>query len=402
MQMLSELVGRIWPLRLSRWTIRTRLVVLFPAVFLACGAVLLGGTVEVWNSATAHVHVNFGGTAHVHLPPQLGAQFGSLTRLLTRTANAVQTGDSHQLVIAAAAAFAMMAVLSVALGWLLARGFMGPLRAITARTREISATNLHERVNLVGPEDEFKELADTFDQLLDRLERSFSFERRFVANASHELRTPLSAMRASLDVAMAKPGRTPAHIRALDARLRRELDQVDRLLAGFLALAQAQQGPLTDAATVSLAEIARRAIEQRTEAISRAGLEVSQTGDPNVSVSGSDTLLSRMVENVIDNAITHNEPGGWVRVTVSAVAGQARLVVENGGPLLDPDQVGQLTEPFRRLGAERTGSEKGSGLGLSIVAAIIEVHDGSLELEARGGGGLRVAITLPTAAGENS
>ena len=147
-----------------------------------------------------------------------------------------------------------MAVLSLAIGWLLAGRFLRPLRTITTTAREISATNLHERLNLAGPDDELKELADTFDELLDRLDRSFAFERQFVANASHELRTPLAGMRTSLDVAMAKPGPVPPHIATLADRLRRELDHVDRLLESFLTLAHTQQGPPADQSTVSLAD----------------------------------------------------------------------------------------------------------------------------------------------------
>ncbi len=173
-----------------------------------------------------------------------------------------------------------MAVVSLAVGWLVAGRILRPLRTITATTREISATNLHERLNLDGPDDELKELADTFDQLLDRLERSFAFERQFVANASHELRTPLAGMRTSLDVAMAKPGPVPPHIGTLADRLRRELDQVDRLLESFLTLAQSQQGPLADESTVSLAELARAAIERRAEAIAAMGWTSSRTGSP--------------------------------------------------------------------------------------------------------------------------
>ena len=151
--------------------------------------------------------------------------------------------------------------------------FLRPLRTITAAAREISATNLHERLNLSGPDDELKELADTFDELLDRLERSFASERQFVANASHELRTPLAGMRASLDVAMAKPGPVPPHSRTLADRLRRELDHVDRLLESLLTLAQSQQGPPADEATLSLAELASAAIEQPRRRDLRQGPE---------------------------------------------------------------------------------------------------------------------------------
>ena len=204
-------------------------------------------------------------------------------------------------------------------------------------------------------------------------------------------------MRTSLDVAMAKPGPVPAHIGTLADRLRRELDQVDRLLESFLTLAHSQQGAPADLSTVSLAELARLAIERRADAISAKGLDVEQRPRPDAWVAGSETLLARMVGNVIDNSIGHNQQGGWIRVTTAVEDGRAQLVVENGGPVLDPDQVKQLTQPFRRVGAERTGSDDGAGLGLAIVASIVEVHDGTLDLEALPDGGLRVAITLPLA-----
>jgi signal transduction histidine kinase len=196
---------------------------------------------------------------------------------------------------------------------------------------------------------------------------------------------------------MAKPEPVPAHIRTLADRLRRELDHIDRLLESFLTLAQTQQGPLGDESTVSLAELARGAIERRADAILAVGLDVEQQQGSEAWVTGSETLLSRLVENVIDNALAHNQPGGWVRVRTAVEDKRAQLVVENGGPILDPDQVKQLTQPFRRIGAERTRSDDGSGLGLAIVSSIVEVHGGTLELQALTNGGLRVTITLPLA-----
>ena len=370
--------------RLPPRTIRVRLALLFFAVFVASAAVLLAVTIAVWQSRT-------GGEVATAVPVPAGVRAASgVTQ---------HSSDRHELVVASAIALVIMAALSLVVGWIVAGRYLRPLRAITATTREISATNLHERLNLGGPEDELKELADTFDQLLDRLERSFAFERQFVANASHELRTPLAGMRTSLDVAMAKPGPVPAHFETLADRLRRELDQVDRLLESFLTLAHSQQGDPADMATVSLAELARLAIERRAEAIAARGLQVDQRPGPAASVSGSGTLLARMVGNVIDNSIGHNRPGGWVTITTAVADGGARLVVENGGPALDTDQVAQLTRPFRRIGAERTGSDAGAGLGLAIVASIVEVHDGTLQLDALPGGGLRVAIVLPAARG---
>ncbi len=381
MRLRPRLGGRSFRRRAPRRTIRVRLAVLFFAVFLASGAALLAVTVEVWQGRT-------GGVTHK-------APAGSL---LHPAVGVIQhSSDRYQLLIASGIALAIMAGLSLALGWLVAGRFLRPLRTITATTREISATNLHERLNLAGPDDELKELADTFDQLVARLERSFAFERQFVANASHELRTPLAGMRTSLDVAMAKPGPVPRQFRTLADRLGRELDHVERLLESFLTLAHTEHGPLADQSAVSLAELARLAIERRAYAISALGLDVEQHECPDAWVIGSETLLSRMVENVIDNAISHNQPGGWVRVTTAVEDERAQLVVENGGPSLDPDQVKQLAQPFRRIGAERTGSDKGVGLGLAIVSSIAEVHGGTLNLEALGGGGLRVEITLPLA-----
>ena len=370
--------------RLPRRTIRVRLAVLFFAVFLASGAALLAVTVAVWQSRTGGVTV-----AAVPVPT------GGLRHPATGITQ--HSSDRHQLLIASGIGLAIMAGASLAVGWLVAGRFLRPLRTITATTRKISATNLHERLHLTGPDDELKELADTFDELLERLERSFAFERQFVSNASHELRTPLAGMRTSLDVAMAKPGPVPPHVVTLADRLRRELDQIDRLLESFLTLAHSQQGPLADESTVSLAELARVAIERRADAISAMALEVEQQQGSDVWVAGSTTLLARMVENVIDNAVGHNQPGGWVRVTTPVEGEHARLVVENGGPVLDPGQVAQLIQPFRRVGAERTGSDNGAGLGLAIVSSIVEVHGGVLDLDALPAGGLRVTIDLPLA-----
>ena len=386
MRLRPQLTGRSFRARLPRRTIRVRLAVLFFAVFLASSAALLAVTVLVWLGRTGGFH-----TAHAPAGSLRNPAIGILQH----------SSDRHQLLIAAGVALAIMAGLSLALGWLVAGRFLRPLRTITTAAREISATNLHQRLNLAGPDDELKELGDTFDALLARLERSFAFERQFVANASHELRTPLAGMRTSLDVAMAKPGPVPSQFRTLADRLGRELDHVDRLLESFLTLAQTQQGPLTDQSTVSLADLARLAIERHTDAISTMRLTVEQQ-PANAWVGGSQTLLARMIDNVIDNAIGHNQPGGWVRVTTTVEDTRARVVVENSGPVLDPGEVKQLTQPFRRIGAERTGQDDGAGLGLAIVASITEVHGGTLELAAIEDGGLRVAITLPLGVGTHA
>ena len=367
---------------LPRRTIRVRLALSYWGVFAASGAVLLAVTVALWQGATTT-------TAHVPGPAAGGAPPGGVTT--------VHGSDLTQLLTVAGIALAIMVVVSIAFGWLVAGRFLQPVRAITAAAKRISASSLHERLNLDGPDDDLKELADTFDELLARLERSFQFERSFVASASHELRTPLTTMRVWLDVATAKPGPQPPQLTALAGRLRHELDHLDVLLDSFLTLARTQQGPATDQATLSLDGIAGAAIGRQASAIDDLALSLDHSRCPRAWVTGSTTLLSRMVGNVIDNAVRHNEPGGWIRVSTHAGGSLARIVVENGGPVLTEEDVGVLTQPFRRPGAERTGSDQGTGLGLSIVESIASVHGGALDLSARDGGGLRVSISLPLA-----
>jgi hypothetical protein len=286
----------------------------------------------------------------------------------------------------------------VLIGWIAAGRVLRPLRVITAATRRISADSLDERLALPGPGDELKDLADTIDGLLARLESAFAAQRRFVANASHELRTPLATMRASVDVAVAKPGPVPPATLALAGRLHTELDRVDGLLDGLLLLARAQHGELPGQATLPLDYAVAAALAARASAIAARNLTVQHvTGDRAAWVRGSPPLLLRMVDNLLDNAIGHNRDGGWIRLSTGAGDGLARLVVENGGEVLDQAQAASLGQPFRRLGADRTGSDRGAGLGLSIVAAVAEAHGGTLGLTARAEGGLRVTISLPLA-----
>jgi signal transduction histidine kinase len=293
-----------------------------------------------------------------------------------------------------------MTAVSVAVGWVVAGRVLRPLRAMTATTRRISADNLHERLAIHGPGDELKDLADTIDALLARLDGAFTAQRRFVANASHELRTPLATMRVSVDVAVAKPGPVPPETITLAGQVRAELDKVDELLEGLLVLARAQHGVLPGRAVLTLDDVVSAALAAREGAIAARNLTVQHTvGSDGVRIEGSRPLLRRMADNLIGNAVSHNRDGGWIRITSAADDGSARLMIENGGDILDPAQVAGLAQPFRRLGADRTGSDNGTGLGLSIVAAIAEAHHGSLDLRARPGGGLKVTITLPLVPG---
>ncbi|MFE6975914.1 sensor histidine kinase [Streptomyces sp. NPDC057682] len=323
---------------------------------------------------------------------------GRIDELEQQLAQAHDT-QSRQILLGSAIALGVMVMISVGLGWFVAGRVLRPLRVMTAATRRITADSLHERLAIGGPGDEVKDLADTIDDLLGRLEGSFDAQRLFVANASHELRTPLTTMRASLDVALAKPGPVPETTATLAGRMRAELDQVDRLLESFLVLARTQHGEFTDSARLTLGQLALTALTGRATDIAAKGLTVRENRiDDSAWVWGSRTLLRRAVDNVVDNAIAHNDPGGWISVAVRAEgddAGAVSLVVESSGPVLDQRRVADLSQPFRRLGADRTGTGQGSGLGLSIVAAITQAHHGTLNLRARPDGGLRVTITLP-------
>ena len=316
--------------------------------------------------------------------------------------------EARQLLISSAIALAVMVAVSVVLGRVVAGRVLRPLRTITAATRRITADSLHERLAVAGPADEVKDLADTIDDLLERLEGAFAAQRRFVANASHELRTPLTTMRVSLDVAVAKassvsrPEPVPAQTVALADRLRTELDRVELLLEGLLTLARAHHTApntapntaLPDRVPVPLIVPVADALDERAAAIALKRLTVDTAEvDPDVVVLGNPTLLARLVSNLVDNAVRHNVDGGWIRIAVTSFA----FVVETGGPVLDQAKVTALAEPFRRLGTARTGSDAGSGLGLSIVAAVAAAHGGRLVLDARPGGGLRVRVELPTA-----
>jgi signal transduction histidine kinase len=388
-----------------RRTVRSRMTLLYGGLFLMSGAVLLAiasGVATVRStSRVAAVNQNAAGSQSSSAGQSQLAQADNRIRQLQGQLAAAQHSQpqsvSHQLLVGSLIALAFMVGVSALLGWLMAGHALRPLRTITATARRISEDNLHERLAFDGPRDELKDLADTFDGLLERLEAAFAAQRRFVANASHELRTPLATIRAALDVAMAKPDPPPAQTVALAGRLRGELDRVDELLEGLLVLARTQHGGLPAGEILVLDDAVAAAVAARAAAIAEAGLTVRQAGASGASVAGSQALLRRMVDNVVDNAIVHNQRTGWITVGTWTGPATVRIVIENGGPVLDQVQVDQLAQPFKRLGADRISAERGSGLGLSIVAAIAAAHGGRLDLRARSGGGLRVTIELPPA-----
>jgi signal transduction histidine kinase len=281
-------------------------------------------------------------------------------------------------------------------GWLLAGRALRPLKDVTATARRVADRSLHERIGLRGPDDEIKDLADTFDAMLERLDRAFDSQRRFVANASHELRTPLTINRALIEVALDDPQAGQA-LRRLGTALLEVNERHERLIDGLLTLASSEER-LTTHTPTDLADIARRAATAAHVAAGQAGVEIRTVFAPT-PVAGDPVLLERLADNLIDNAIRYNIPDhGWVQVTTSLDDGNGLLTVENSGPHVPPQEVPGLFEPFRRLTTDRHATldgNQGAGLGLSIVRSVAHAHGGEVAAAARPDGGLSVCVRLP-------
>jgi signal transduction histidine kinase len=281
------------------------------------------------------------------------------------------------------------------LGWLVAGRALRPLKTITRAARAISATNLHRRLSLKGPDDELRELGDTFDDLLERLERSFAAQRQFVANASHELRTPLTLERAIIEVALADRSVTTKELRETCERVLAIGDQQERMIESLLTLARSERG-LDQRVVFDLQGPVSEVLASRRAELARDQLKLDAALTPALT-SGDRRLAERLAANLVDNAIHHNVPGGWVRLATRADSGEAVLAVENSGPRVASDEVDRLFEPFTRTGAERSSRGDGHGLGLSIVAAIVRAHGARLLARARPQGGLAVEVRFPAA-----
>jgi signal transduction histidine kinase len=395
---------------LPRTSVRLQLTLLYGGLFLLAGAGLLAvnyalvrsqftlpfgvrierpppGLPEVLrdNPGVLIVNTTPGGDRFIASAPSAGA--------VETVRRELEAAALHQLLTQSGIALALMALVSVGLGWLVAGRVLRPLTAITATARRLEGSTLHERINLQGPQDELKELADTFDQMLGRLDAAFETQRRFVANASHELRTPLAIARTEIDVALADPDASPAELRAMAHRVLEAGGRSERLIEGLLTLARSER-QLQASQPLDLAMAAADALSVAAPEVERLGLRVSSVLGA-APVAGDRALLERLVGNLVENAVRHNQPGGWLEVDTGRTGELAVVRVANGGPRIAPDQIAALFEPFRRLDGDRTGSSRGAGLGLSIVRSVATAHGGQATAHALDDGGLEMTVELP-------
>jgi signal transduction histidine kinase len=333
--------------------------------------------------------------------PNIGPASGVLAEAQTQMRDARAAALKRVMVISVASLVGV-GILALALGWLMAGRALQPLRQITTTVRSIADRNLHQRIAMEGPQDEIKDLSDTLDEMLARLDRVFDSQQRFIANASHELRTPLAINRTLIEVAMLKEPRPESPLAQLGSTLLAVNQRHERLIEGLLMLASGEQ-EIADPQDVELSEIARHVLLESAAMARRAAVEVRPRIEPAPS-RGDAVLLERLIQNLVDNAIRYNIPAeGWISIATSVDEhGAASIDVENSGPVIPSYEVPRLFEPFRRLAStERLADgshgmgRRGAGLGLSIVRAIVTSHGGSVSATPRPEGGLAVHVNLP-------
>ncbi|HWE33289.1 MAG TPA: ATP-binding protein [Solirubrobacteraceae bacterium] len=375
-------------LRLPRRTARLRLTLLYSGMFLVLGTIVVVLIALLFVGSSTVV------ATAVRAAPGPGG--GRLVFPVGIAQNQHST-DVARLLEASWVVLLLTAVGSAVLGWFIAGRVLRPLREITGTARTISAGNLHQRLALAGPQDEFKQLGDTLDDLLARLEASFESQRRFVANASHELRTPLTAERTLLQVALADPGASVESLRAMCEELLANGIEQERLLESLLTLASSERG-LDRRDPIDVAALVADGVEAERPELERRGIELRSALWP-AATAGNAALVERLVANLVENALEHNvQDGGYVEVRTATEGDRAVLAIANSGPVISPDQVDRLLEPFQRLDRTRRADANGHhGLGLSIVRAIATAHAAELEVSAPASGGLRVTVRFQAA-----
>jgi signal transduction histidine kinase len=398
----SVALRRLWPRR-----VRARLALLYAVLFLVAGSGLLALTYGLLASRLP---------APAATSKAAVAKFGPLFKLCkereqTRTASTSLLGKCKQAYEAGARAgstdqrdqtlstlldasligLALATLASAGLGWLVSGRVLQPVRSITQTARRASQLQLGERLALTGPDDELKELADTFDLMLERLDAAFASQRRFVANAAHELRTPLTAMRTAIEVTLSKPERSPEQLEAMAERVTRSIERAEATIEALLTLSSSEVR-VTSGEPVDLATAAEDALDAAGPAIAARGLAVHASLAP-AQVSGDRVLLERMVANLVDNAVRHNTASGWIGIVTSEASDRSVFEIANTGPDVSDAQIPTLFEPFARA-EQRINTADGVGLGLSIAAAIASAHGASIEARSRPGGGLRVSVGI--------
>jgi signal transduction histidine kinase len=385
-----------------RLTVRARLTLLYTALFAACGSVVITITyllVAAVPMADANsIHVDNAAAFLELCRPTIGENIpdpqtarkcqAAFTEGVIMGQKGQRTNTLSNLLQYSILTLVLVTALAALIGWIVASRAMRPVHQIASAARAAARHDLSARVGLTGPRDELRELADTFDDMLTRLQAAFDSQRRFIANASHELRTPLAVMSTSVDVVLAKSPPSPAELVAMGHEVRAAAGHAERLIDALLTLARNEHG-LKTRAEVDLDVM----IEDAADAVDAGDRQIHKSLQPAVVV-GDPVLLERLVANLLDNALRYNVSGGSVWLALSCMDGLAQLTVGNTGPGVPPDDVEGLFEPFRRLN-ERNGS--GHGLGLAIVRSTAAIHGGGVRAAARDGGGLSVVVTLPCA-----
>jgi signal transduction histidine kinase len=403
---LPRPVGRLWPHK-----VRTRLTLIYAMLFFAAGSALLGLTYGLVASSLPTQPPTVATVSHRELADLSHECKQAIVALKKKsfpavcrqaeeafnagTASGLQTQRQRalsKLLVFSLVGLGVMTAASGGLGWFMSGRVLRPVRVITATARRASEQHLGERLALTGARDELKELADTFDGMLERLDAAFATQRRFVANASHELRTPLTVMRTAIDVTLAKPSPTARQLTDTAVRVRRSIDRAESMVEALLTLAMSDQGKLSSEFT-DLATWAEDAIDAAAPEIERLDLRVDMELDP-AETTGDPQLLERMIWNLVDNAVRHNLPGGWIRLRTGGSDAAVYLEIANSGPLIPDDAVPPLFEPFRRMAA-RTGVRDGVGLGLSIARSVGTAHRATFTARSQPAGGLDISVVIP-------
>ncbi|MFI6579202.1 sensor histidine kinase [Nocardiopsis sp. NPDC050513] len=395
-----------------RISLRNRLTLLFGGLFLIGGGLLLGTTYVLFQQGLEEPGTLIGMTvppvgaestgARGPLPPAEAEEM--LVRFATEWQEEEQErlreNASTSLLTRGGVALLVVGGAATVLGWLVAGRVLRPLRRVTDTARRIAAVpaadrGLHERIDMTGPEGEVRDLAVAFDTMVERLDRSFDGQRRFVANASHELRTPLTLSRALVELAVNR-ATASEDVRRLGEDLLAINARHERLITGLLLLA-GSENEIPERRPVDMADIVSHVVAQVAPEAERAGVSVEEDA-AEAPTLGDALLLERLVSNLVENGVRHNRAdGGRVRVTSRVVADDdvAEVVVDNTGPVVPLYEVPALFEPFRRLGADRLVTAKGAGLGLSIVRSVARAHGGDVVARPREDGGLTVTVRLP-------